>query len=575
MTMLQRTAVALVCVLASCSDSNNEPAEDMGRYIAPDPVIDMGPDPDLGPELLGELCHLKLTVSSDTERAAPTLNVTDLTTGQPIELLARSSPANQYFDAPMGHSVEFTVVPSAGPPVAPLVYSGSVDQRCAELSNLEYYTPLGLTLEPLEPDVEAGQLSDVFVDVADGLMFVRGVAEWHAIETIETPTFNVAVTARDEAFAVLPPDAKFTSLGSKRYLAEGTNEVTVLFASPGTITTTAPEQMQTPLRAVHQVDASRLVVQDDAGVVWETTLDSGQRTASWTKLAEQPQRWVTRSSGATWMLDAGATVWRRSDEESIFTDVGALIGAARLDVNDTGTRVLGWFGSSCEVWSTPCEARLFDAGNLSPVEADGGPIVVANARAAVSIGGLFTLVADEGAGVRVWHLESDVLVEGALLEGVFDDRRSRVLADALAVNMTLQTSFVRTSELEPASEEGFWDVVARTDDLVELIESPCRDPLTCERVLWRDDFSGRITTPGATLTLGRARDVVPEAIEDAFKTLDFIKDGVRANSAWSITLDPLIVPSGAPCLPVVDTTVTVERFTPVAKALHCLTWWRS
>ena len=144
--MLKRFHLLLtLCLAAGCSGSNNDDADqDVPR--APENVVDMGPRPDVS-TTLGEPCHIRLTVGSDTTDAAPTLEITDVSDGTSLPLLDRSTPSNLYFDAPLGHTVEFTVVPSAGAPVAPLTVSGTVDQRCATLSAPDYATPVGLTLE--------------------------------------------------------------------------------------------------------------------------------------------------------------------------------------------------------------------------------------------------------------------------------------------------------------------------------------------------------------------------------------------------------------------------------------------
>jgi len=272
------------------------------------------------------------------------------------------------------------------------------------------------------------------------------------------------------------------------------------------------------------------------------------------------------------LLDPSGVV-RRAAFGGAPVEVGTLAGAARITVNASGTRLLGWFGDSCVPWEDRCEVALLDATDLQTIDdANGDPVGAEFVLAATSVDDAFVL-ANAPSTVQLLHIEEDQLVEGEVLQGAPDAERSTVLPQALVIVTDHQTTFARSSTASPAFEEGSWRIVPPTGDTIELVQEPCEDPLACERVLWFADLRGRATQPGSTLTLGANREIEPQASGDAYQSIDFVRDEEHRPTSNSVTIEPLFVPSGAPCLPIVDTTVAAERFTTVAKGLHCITWW--
>lgn len=562
--------ILAVSLLSACPGPEENATDTGSNQRTPEPVIDMGSEPDVPPAPLGELCHVKVTVGSDTRLARPTLEVYDITADRPIALLDRSSSGNHYFDAPLGHDVAFTVVPAAGVPVAPLTYRATVDQRCESLGMLEFFTPVGLTLEQVDRGTSSEALPPTFADVEAGLLFVRGVQRWHAIETTENPNFAIGNLQTDATFAELPADVRFRSLGAGVVLAETTSDVSLFRLDATGLTTVSSTEVTTPLQDVVAVDDERAIVRDGSGMVHELLLNDG----SLRSVGEGPQQAVSTSDDAIWMLDGDGTV-RRVPFGGTSAEIGALPGAMRITVNASDSRILGWFGTSCELWEDRCEVALYDTADLTAVvDVDAEPIGAQYVLAAASIGDHFVL-ADAPSSVRVIHIEDDQIIEGESIAGAPDAERSTILAQAMVVVTDQQTTFVRSSTDSAAFEEGSWTLLPRTDDYIELVAQPCHDPLSCERVLWFSDLRGRATQPGSALMLGRDLDIAPEVNSDAYQRIDFVRDGERAPTSWSVTMEPLFVPSGAPCLPIIDTIVAVERFTPVEQAVHCITWWNS
>ncbi len=567
--------VTLACFLSACPSPEESPDTDSGKDPEPEIYNDTGTGADTEPEPLGELCQVKVLVTTDTRAAAPTLEAFDLTDDRPLERLDRSSSTNHYFDAPIGHDVEFTILSSGAAPVAPLTYQATVDQRCASIGELEFFTPIGLGLEPLDAAIAADKLPPVFVDVAAGLLLARGTERWHAVETVDSDLFNIRHTQTDEVFETLPPDARFTSLSAGRIVAEGSDAVVLLFASPGVLTSAGVQAMPTPLQVLLVIDETRAIAHDADGGVWELTIDEQLPSeTSWSRVTEAPQQSVDISDRALWMLDETGVVRTKPHASTSVTTVGTPSGGpVRITVNAPGTRLLGWFGEACQPWVDRCGVALWDAADLSPiVDTEGAEVTATDIVAATNVGVDFVLAA-QTRGVRVLHIEDDQLVEGAELSGNLAPERSVVLDGALAISTDRRVTFARASDANLAYNDGQWDVIPRTDDFIELIERPCRDPLTCERVLWFGDYRGRGTQPGSTLLLGREFDIAPVSAGDAYDRIDFSRDGRLALTSMSIPIEPLVVPYGAPCLPIVDTTIAVERFTPVRKGLHCITWW--